>query len=59
MRLCLALVSLMIIGLAIAGSGCWASAQVAQVAQVTQVNQPTIQISWMQSSARPRWGGGQ
>lgn len=56
MRLCLALVGLMIIGLATVGSGCWASAQ---VAQVTQVNQPTIQISWMQSSARPRWGGGQ
>lgn len=27
--------------------------------ETAQFEQPAIQISWMQSSARPRWGGGQ
>ncbi|MBW4467552.1 MAG: hypothetical protein KME07_19165 [Pegethrix bostrychoides GSE-TBD4-15B] len=51
-----ALVSSMIVSAATLGWGflaCQPSAQVRQAAQ------PTIQISWMQSSARPRWGGGQ
>lgn len=66
MRLCLALVSLMIVGAVTFGFNYLACAQppdqpdqIAQMVRIAQIQPPAVQISWMQSSARPRWGGGQ
>ena len=52
---CVSLIAVGVIGLACAQS---LPAQTARF-ETAQFEQPAIQISWMQSSARPRWGGGQ
>jgi len=63
MRLFLGLVSLVVIGVAVFGASHLACVQSLPTALPTasaHFQQPAaVQISWMQSSARPRWGGGQ
>jgi len=63
MRLFLGLVSVIAISVAAFGASHLACAEswlIAFPSGSVQFQQPeAVQISWLQSSARPRWGGGQ